>query len=234
MKLPASAKKSMYGNKPHIKKGYYPAKLLKVEGYKDKDGNLKEGKFGRQLIFEFAVYNADAKTGVPTTQMDYSPDKANKEVKADVDISKFVYHEYKDQKSGEYKTAVTPNSAITKLLTSLGWTFSPEGVDIDPLIGNWVELNIDDYEFDSNDGKKVASTIKDINPYKGPEVKEDADKASPKQPETILSVEDKDKTKEEILAKIGELKKLNKEGLLSDKGLKMGIESLETSYQELK
>lgn len=227
MKLPASTKTSSFGRRPHIKKGYYPAKLLKVEPYKDKDGNLKEGKYGRQSIFEFAIYNADPKTNAPTTQMDFVPDPANKEAKADVVISKFVYHEYKDRKTGEFQTAITPNSAITKLLKSLGWEFSADGVDTDELIGNWVEVNVDDFEYKYNDETMVASTVKDVGPYKGPEVKSDANQAS--HHNHIDS-----KTEKELLNKMEELKKLNNKGLLSDNGLKMGLESLETQLKGLK
>ena len=173
MKLPTSDKTSSFV-KPHIKKGYYPGQLLKVEEFKDKEGNLKVGKFGLQLIFHFAVYNSDPKTDEPTEPVLF---QTSEKVNENVIIQKFVYHMYKKKGAngkfieGEYQTAITPNSAITKLLKALGWEFSADGVEMDDFVGKWAELNIDDYEYGEGADAKVASTINNVNPYKGPEVK---------------------------------------------------------------
>jgi hypothetical protein len=252
MKLPTSDKTSSFGNKPHIKKGYYPGKLLKVELFADKDGNPKVGKFGQQLIFEFAVYKSDPNTDAPVAPMLYQASEDDKEL-SPVIISKFVYHMYKsfgkDKKwvEGEYQTAMTPNSAITKILKALGWTFSAEGVDPDDFIGNWVELNLDDYTQGEGDEAYTASTIKDINPYKGPEVTDVEDVKAIERPKKVeKQVKHEAVKKEEIKkspitetdieklkAKIVELKKLNKEGFLTDEGLNQAVEQLETKIEEL-
>lgn len=235
MKLPASDKTSSFGRRPHIKKGYYPAQLLKVEPFRDRDGNLREGKYGRQLIFDFAIYKPDSETGKPI-----EPIKAKNEngELVPVVISKFVYHEYrvKDQNTnkwieGQFQTAITPNSAITKLLKILGWEFSKEGVDIDPLIGKWVEANIDDYEQSTPEETYIASTIKDINQYKGPEIDEKLEKVEPpKEPKKINkqikheATKDNDAEKEEKKRK---LKELLDEGTLTQKAYNQAIEQVE-------
>ncbi|GAF76199.1 unnamed protein product, partial [marine sediment metagenome] len=150
MKLKTSDKTSSLRIKPHIKKGYYPGKLLKVELFANRDGSPKVGKYGQQLIFEFAVYKKDPETDEPKEPMKYCTDEKLKTY-ANVVISKFVYHMYKAAKKGEqwvegeYQTAITPNSAITKILKALGWVFSAEGVDPDEFIGKWVELDVDNY-----------------------------------------------------------------------------------------
>jgi hypothetical protein len=252
MKLPTSDKTSSFGNKPHIKKGYYPGKLLKVELFADKDGNAKVGKFGQQLIFEFAVYKPDPETDAPVAPMMYKASEEDKEL-SPVIISKFAYHLYKkfgkDKKwvEGEYQTAITPNSAITKILKALGWVFSAEGVDPDEFVGNWVELNVDDYTQGEGDEGYLASTIKDINPYEGPEVENVEDVKATEKPkkvekqvkheavknEAVDKSQDSDEVKK-LESKIEELKKLNKEGFLTDDGLKQATEQLETKIEALR
>ena len=254
MKLPSSDKTSSFGNKPHIKKGYYPGKLLKVEIFSDQDGNPRIGKFGQQLIFEFAVYKADPETDVPLAPMKYQANESDEEL-SPVKISKFVYYMYKKLDKdkawtvGEYQTAITPNSAITKLLKALGWKFSAEGVDPDAFIGNWVELNLDDYTQGEGEDAYEASTIKDINPYKGPEVKDIEDVKATEKPKKIekqikhKAVSDEAIPEETISdsvdvgklkSKIKELKKLNKDGFLTDDGLKQATEQIETTIEGLK
>lgn len=247
MKLPTSNKTS-FGKKPHIKKGYYPGQLLKIEPYTDSDGNLKEGKYGRQIIFEFAIYKADPESGAPIEPMTVKTDE-DSNVSENVIIPKFVYHQYKNKKiPGEFQTAITPNSAITKLLTALGWTFSTDDVDPDDFIGNWVEVNIDDYDFGEGDDKYTASTIKDIGKYKGPEPSKDMVSVKSKEPQKVKkqvkheavkdTATDKIVHKEQeeidkVKSKIGELEKLNKDGFLTDSGLKDAVEQLETKIKEL-
>lgn len=253
MKLPTSDKTSSFGIKPHIKKGYYPGKLLKVELFTDREGNAKVGKFGQQLILEFAIYKADPKTDAPVAPMKYQANEEDDEL-SPVIISKFVYHTYKkigkDKKwiEGEYQTAITPKSAITKILKALGWKFSADGVDPDEFIGNWVELNIDDYTQGEGDEAYTASTIKDINPYEGPEVKDVEDvKATeaPKKVEKQVKHEavEKDTSEQDVPqdqgeikkleSKIEELKKLNKDGFLTDDGLKQATEQINTEIEAL-
>ncbi len=245
MKFQTSDKTS-FGVKPKIKKGYYPGKLLKVELFANQDGSPKIGKYGKQLIFQFAVYKADPETDEPIESMKYCTDEKLK-IKADVVISKFVYHMYKKSEKGkqwvegEFQTAITPNSAITKLLKALGWEFSTDDVEVDNFIGNWVELDIDDYEQGEGDEAYTASSIKDVNPYVGPEVKKDIKEAKPvekkKVEKQVKHEAVTEKSTEEVKnleSKIEELKKLNKDGYLTDDGLKQATEQIETEIEELK
>ena len=253
MKIPTSDKTSSFGIKPHIKKGYYPGKLLKVELFTDRSGNAKIGKYGKQLIFEFAVYKKDQETDAPIEPMTYCTDEKLK-TNANVIISKFVYHMYKkkgDDKQfidGEYQTAVTPNGKITKLLKDLGWKGKlTEDVNPEEFIGNWVELNIEDYLQGEGDEAYTASTIKDISPYEGPEVKDIEDVKATEKPkkvekqvkhEAVKSVPDENKKSEpeeiqELKAKIETMKDLNKDGLLTDDGLKQAVEQLNTKIEAL-
>lgn len=175
MKLPASDKVASFGKKPLIKKGYYPAQLLEVKPYADSEGNLKESTYGRQLIFSFAIFKPDPETGAPICPLKFKDEHGNE---TEVVIPKFAYHEYKAKDKatgkwidGEYQTAITPNSAITKTLKALGWEFNPEGVETDALIGKWVEVNINDYEQEGKDSEKyTASGIVGVDAYEGPEI----------------------------------------------------------------
>ena len=254
MKLPTSDKTSSFGNKPHIKKGYYPGKLLSVEIFSDGDGNPKVGKFGQQLIFEFAVYKADPKTDAPIVPMKYQASEGDDEL-SPVIISKFVYHRYKKKGKnkewieGEYQTAITPNSAITKLLEALGWTFSKDDVDPEEFIGNWVELNLDDYTQGKDDEAYTASTVKDINSYKGPEVKDVEEVKATEKPKKVEKQVKHEAVKEEasdqeahqdqgeikkLETQMEQLKKLHSDGFLTDGGLKQSVEQLETKIAECK
>jgi len=251
MKLPTSNKTSNF-TKPLIKKGYYPAQLIKVELYSDSDGKAKIGKFGKSLIFEFAIYAKD-KDDAPIEPMTFKADEESTESE-NVIIPKFCYHEYMNKKKpGEFQTAITPNSAITKLLTALGWTFSEEDVDPEDYIGNWVEANIDDYVSGEGDDKVTASTIKDIGEYKGPKPSDDMVCVKPKEktdvkkqikhkavdPEKIPDDSELkrapivEKDVEVLQTKIEELKKMNKDGFLTDSGLKDGIEQIEAKIDSL-
>ena len=255
MKLPTSDKTSSFGNKPHVKKGYYPGKLLKVEIFADKDGNAKIGKYGQQLIMEFAVYKSDPETDAPIAPMMYQASESDEEL-SPVIVSKFVYHKYKKKDKegkfieGEYQTAVTPNSAITKTLKALGWTFSTDDVDPDDFVGTWVELNLDEYTQGEGDEAYIASTIKDITPYKGPEVKKDIKdvkaREKPKKVEKQVKheeVEDDGENSDkspvvrkdiaELKAKKEPMKKLHKEGLLTKEGLDQANEQLDALIADL-
>lgn len=245
MKFPASDKTASFGRKPHIKKGYYPAQLLDVKEYKDKDGNYREGKYGRQLIFEFAIYKSHMESGVPTEPLQYKPD-AEEDKMQDVIIPKFVYHQYKakdanGKETGEFQTAITPNSAITKILKALGWEFSPEGVEIDDLIGNWVEVNVDDFEAEDDGEKYKASTIKDVNSYDGPEPG-DVRKATPKEPKNVEkqikheafvqgSMSEEEAS---IMDKKAEMAKLRDEGLLTEEGFQTVTKNFDAKLAEIR
>ena len=237
-KLPASNKTSSYGIKPYIKKGYYPAKLLKSEPFTDKDGVLKEGTYGHMMIFEFAIFKADPDTGAPIEPMTFKKDPETN-VSECVVIPKFVYHEYKDKKTGEYRTAITPKSAITKLFQCLGWKFSEDGIDPDDYEGKWVEVNVDDYEYENEGEKLIGSTIKDINPYKGPEPNVTGEDPKPSEKPKKVEKQVKHeavKDSEEIQklkSKIVELEKLKNDGFLTAEGFQQGKESIEAQIEEL-
>ncbi len=242
MKLPTSDKVS-FGIKPHIKKGYYPGKLLKVEVFAESSGTPKIGKYGKQLIFEFALYNKDSETDAPISPMTYMNESKNE---VPVIISKFVYHEYKNtEKDGTWKeemgfrTAITPNSAITAVLKSLGWTFSTDDVDPEEFIGNWVELNIDDYQHGDGDNAYIASTIKDVSLYEGPEVGDVEDVKAPEKPKKVEkqvkhgAVKDNSEEIKKLKDKIESLKSIHKDGLLTDDGLKQATEQINTDLEAL-
>ena len=222
MLLETSDKTSNFGKKAHVKKGYYPGKLLKVELFCDKDGKPRVGKYGQQLIFEFEVWKAD-ENDVPIEVLKDAEDK-------NVTIPKFVYHKYKNTDKagnwteGDYRTAITLNSNITKVLESLGWKFSTEPVDPESFIGNFVELNLDDYTQGEGSESYVATTIKDIsNAPSNPE------SAEPKEvtPEVQAQI---DKL-EEVKKNLDNLKKT--EGI-TDQGYADGMEQIEHDIKKLK
>lgn len=251
MKLPASNKTSNF-TKPLIKKGYYAAQLLKVDVFTDKEGKPKIGNFGKQLIFEFAIYKTDPETGAPIEPMTFKVNKNSNESE-NVIIPKFVYYEYIDkQNEGQFKTALTPDSKLTKLLEAMGWTFSLEGADPEEFIGNWIEANIDDFEFGKVGEKYTASTMDKVSEYKGPKPSEDMVSVKPKEKSEVKKqmkhkdVEEEkipddselkrapiEGTVEELKAKIKNLEEMNKEGHVTDKGLKDAKEQLESQIEEL-
>lgn len=180
MELQVSDKVSGFSKRPRIKKGYYPGKFVSVEERKTSEGVVYEGKFGTQIIMEFAVFNANEQ-GTPTTPIKYTEENEGRaNFTKDLILPKFVYSKYKDQKTNELKTAVTPNSAITKIFMALGWEFDvTKPLNVSEFIGKWAELNIDDYDAKiEEDGQTVlykASTIKDISKYEGNKVSGEVD-----------------------------------------------------------
>lgn len=214
MKLQVSSKVAgPQGKKPHIKKGYYNAKLLQVKPRQDKDGNWVESKFGRQIILLFQVLDDNNK-----------PIKNPEDKAEDLILAQVLNSEYKNE-DGSYRTAVTKNSRITKVFEALGWTFDPnKPVDTDYLIGKEVELNIDDYETTDSDGNSYkASSIKDINKL---EEEETPSSSSSKEEPVKQETEPKplDAAKQDRVTK---MKKMHEEGMLSEEGLKKAIEQIE-------
>jgi len=219
MLLETSNTTSNFGNRPHIKKGYYPGKLIKVQEFTSgKDKVAKVCKHGKQLIMDFEVWKED-KSGPVLVE------------EKPVVISKFVYHIYKvtDKEGvwteGEFKTAITPNSAITKILEALGWKFSEDPVDPESLIGNFAELNINDYE--QNKGKDDAHMTSSIG-------------GIDKLPTTDGSTEPKEVTPE-VQTQIDKLEESRKnlENLkesddVTEQGYADGIEQIEHDIKKLK
>jgi hypothetical protein len=144
--------------------------------------------------------------------MVFMDDSLGTEIETEVEIPKFVYHIYKDKKTGEKQTAITQNSAITRVFKALGWEFdATKTLDPEDFVNNWVEINIDDYEQKDKDDKDyTASTIKDINPYKGPAPtvgEKKGEKSSPSIEELNAQLAAGDITGDEFAAKVKKLKK---------------------------
>lgn len=245
MKFEISDKTASFGLRPRIPKGFYPGKLVEAKPHTDRDGNLVEKQYGRQLIFSYAIYKTD-KDGKPTEPMKYKPDKESLK-EEDVVLASFVYHEYKDRKTGEIRTAITPNSRITKNLQALGWTFPKDitkGIEMDELVGNWVELGVDDYDqkLPNTDETYKASGIIKISKYEGPEPGE-VKEASPKKPKEVKKelkhsrIEEYSEMQKQIKvieARKEEMEKLKESGDLTEKGYKRSIELLDIKLEEVK
>lgn len=182
VKLTVSDKVSTAGSKlPYVKKGYYVSALVSAKVRMDKTTNQPFiGKYGRQLLLKFRLFKTDVE-GKPTEPMTYTQTMdSGATIEQPYEFVSFPYYEYKDQKTGEFSSAITPNSNLTKILVNLGWKFNAkEQVDIDSFIGKFVELNLDDYEATAADGTKYkSSSIKSIGKYEGPSVDIKIDKVS--------------------------------------------------------
>jgi len=224
MLLETSNTTSNFENRPHVKKGYYPGKLLKIQEFTNRDGSAKVCKHGKQLIMDFEIWSKD-ENDAPVAQIlvDEKP----------VVISKFVYHIYKitDKDTGawtegEFKTAITPQSAITKTLEALGWKFSDDPVDPDEFVGKFAELNINDYEMKK--GTEDAHTISSIADI-GPMSTTTTESTEPKviTPEVQTQID----TLEESRKKLDNLKET--EGI-TEKGYTDAIEQINHDIKKLK
>jgi len=142
-----------FPKKPYIKKGYYKGELVEVKPWADKDGLLKEGTYGRQIILLFKVYGSNGEV-LKTSEGE------------PLILARKTYSEYKND-DGSYRSALTPSSGTTKLFEALGWKFNSK-INTDEFIGKFVELNIDDYSttYTNVDGSienYKASSIKDVS-----------------------------------------------------------------------
>ncbi len=224
MLLETSNTTSNFANRPHIKKGYYPGKLLKVQEFTNRDGSVKVCKHGKQLIMDFEVWSKDENDApVEPILFDDKP----------VVISKFVYHIYKitDKDTGawtegEFKTAITPNSKITEILEALGWKFSEDPVDPEEFVGRFAELNINDYEQKKGtEDAHMTSSIADIG----------------QMPTTATESTQKPDITEEARAEINKLEEskknldnLKESGDLTEDGYTDAIEQIEHDIKKLK
>jgi hypothetical protein len=147
MKLDVSDKVASPQTRPHIKKGFYHAKLVEIKPKKN------ESKFGKKIVLVFDILNEQFKQNDKYTQ-----------------LAMEVYSEYK-QDDGSYRTAVTPNSTITKIFQSLGWNFSTQGLDTNEFIGAEAEVLVDDYDYEFTDTATnktqtlKGSTIQDVSKW---------------------------------------------------------------------
>lgn len=136
MELETSNKTSDFGPRPHIEEGFYNGRLVEVKPLE------KEGKYGKMLLLLFEVFCDKYK---------------EKEGKYPV-LGKVVYHVYKTD-DGDYRTAVTPKSAITKLFESLGWTFTGDKpLQTDEFIGCHAKVLVEDAE--DKEGTKFSAINK--------------------------------------------------------------------------
>ncbi len=148
MKLEASDKVAVPQKRPFIKKGFYHARLVEIKPKKN------ESKFGKKIVLIFDILDPKYQQNGKFLQ-----------------LATEVYSEYK-QDDGSYRTAITPNSNITKTFQALGWKFSNQGLDTNDFIGAEAEVLVEDYEYDWTDPtttkteKTRASTINDVNPWK--------------------------------------------------------------------
>jgi len=205
----SSTETADYGKKPRIKKGYYPAKLIEV---KERE---KEGKYGKQEIFLFRIYDPTTKQVLTYNSTDNRTD--------DVILAQFINVTYKDEKTGEYRSAFTPKSRGTKVLMALGWEGPGNKITTEDFVGKWAEVNIDDYEatveIDGESTKQTVSTIKDISAlhdWVAPEEgKTEEAKPEEKAPEVAIDPE-----------KLTQLKQMKADGLLSERGYNDAIEAL--------
>lgn len=232
-----------YSKRPRIEKGYYAAKLLGVKPLANKEGTpiespFKDGGAGRRMIFEFAI--CDKKTFEPVVFKDDNVEK-------DLVIPLIVYSEYKNN-SGEWRSAITPDSRITKTLLALGMKKEDLGkpFDTDTLLGNWCEVNIDDYEAKEKDGSGTvtgtykASGIKDVGvlenaPKEGetsPSVASSIENATVEKTITHADIEIQKKL-ENLKLKKESLQELLKEGKITEDGFKMSMESIIAEEKQL-
>ena len=147
MKMDVSDKVATPQKRPNIKKGFYHARLAEVKPKK------AESKYGKKAVLLFDILDEKLK------------DNEGKYLQ----LATEVYSEYK-QEDGSYRTAVTPNSKITKVFQALGWKFSTQGLDTNDFIGAEAEVLVQDYDYDFTDENNKteslkASTIDDVNPW---------------------------------------------------------------------
>ena len=114
--------------------------------------------------------------------------------------------------------------SITKVLEHLGWKFSEEDADPEEYIGNFVELNIDDYEQKSDSGNYTASTIKDINELKTTDEDAEPKEITPEIQEQIDKLEESRKN----------LDNLKESEDISEQGYTDAIEQIEHDIKKLK
>ncbi len=225
MEFETSDKESSSFKAPHIRKNYYAGKFVDIKEWTDKEGNLIEAKYGKKVILTFAVYHIDEHGNVGKQVM--ASDANGNE--SPVELPLFIYHIYKDQKTGEFRTAFTRNSKITRLFEALGWKFDgTKSIDPTKFLGNWIEVNVDDYEKTDSltEEKYTASIIKDFNKFKGktPKTSEPKEETKPTSKEDETEVEEvKDNLTEDQKEKIKNIEKLFKDGEISKEGYERAI-----------
>lgn len=147
MEMEVSDKVAEQKPKTHIKKGFYHARLTEVKPKK------AEGKHGKKVVLVFELL--DEKLKVEGQYLKLATE---------------MYSEYR-QEDGSYRTAVTPNSRLTKTFKNLGWEFNTVGLSTDKFVGAEAEVLVDEYEYSYIDQATnttsllKASTIKEVNKW---------------------------------------------------------------------
>ena len=113
--------KQTYGARPLIKKGYYPAKLVKIEERKKKDSeepyvSTFNNSKARQLILTFLIYKSNPDTEEPTVPVKFTDPVTN--IEQDVRLAKFLNWFYMNENETEWRSNLTPKSVLTQTLTS--------------------------------------------------------------------------------------------------------------------
>jgi hypothetical protein len=218
MELKVSNKSATFDRKPHIKRGYYAGKLVEVKKRQREDGIEIEGKFGKQLVLLWEIYDESGKNKVLIND-------------EPLVLASLPYYEYKNEdlktKEITYRTAVTKNSAITKIFKCLGWggpDKDEKPLKVEDYIGKMAILNIDDYDATiEEDNKEVsykASGIKDVSEFEGVI------------PQITVNILEKTEVKpnEEYDSRIKMLTELLNKGSLTQKGYDMAITQLKKDF----
>jgi len=142
-KIPVSDKVAVQERRIHIKKGYYPAKLVEVKKWLDKDGKEVESLYGKKMILVWQIHDPNTKQPIKIREQK----EGQPTVERDVEIGSFEYYMYKNKEDGSYRTAFTKNSKITRTFEALGWKFNPaEPIDVMQFVGKFAEVLVDDYD----------------------------------------------------------------------------------------
>lgn len=234
MELPASNKSATFEKKPRIPKGYYIGQLAEVKPRQKEDGTPIEGKFGKQIILVFNVYNKETKKPVTLTEGNLTKD---------LQLAMVLNSTYKD-KDGNERTALTPNSRITAVFKALGWPGpqAEETCKTEKYIGAQAEILVSDYDAQwQNDKGQTetykASAIEKVEPLEG----EESPVPTPKSPQQIEAekpikvektikheeIEEEDVFDNSVIEKkIKQLRELKEQGLLTQEGYDQAIEQL--------
>jgi hypothetical protein len=156
---------------PYCKKGYYPAQLISVEEFKKHGEPVVRqgvGYSSKNLILKFQVYkpgeNDEPKEALMWTD-------ASTNIEQPVVMTIFRSYQVKNADDDEWRSAFTPKSSTTRTFEALGWKFNANPIDTDEFIGNWCELNIEDYEVKKEgvDTYKASQVAKEgVKLYTGP------------------------------------------------------------------
>jgi len=244
MKFESSTKTAVFEKKPRIEKDYYVGKLTEVKQKSDRNGNpILSSKYGgEQVVMLYQIFErvkveeGKYSIGKPITYE--TGGKGQATVTNDLIIASVRNSTYPDGKGGQ-RTAFTPKAGITSDFMALGWKGPPEKIETEDYVGKFVEVNIDDADFEREvDGKKEsykASVIRSISAWEGEVVGEEKSSPSKKveEPLEVTVKEQNGKQTEVVVKKIKELMSLMNKGHLSAEGYGTAIESMRAGNEEV-